>query len=1310
MEANANRGQGRKSAVGGTPVASSMYTKVIPRHLRARTSSPQGASTAGVSPTCAEGATQPKSTSAAPQPAPLNLTCSGKSEPTFSPVTLLRQQNLGFSPVCKQVSVSYLSVTAELKDSGLLEPCRQRAERGQLGAEKQSDGERCSPKEPSHSVQRKSTDGQKDSSDSRSSTASGRSADQKTNAKKGSLHTEHGTDVVEEGATMESDKDDGYCALKTIAKPFERRGWKSERRRHKEDWCPSGLQQKRYQCSEGDVSPAGVVWQDIRGPRRGSSELTTQDGHQTLRPISVRDTPQMQKELKALSSSAPADHVFQNVGRTTMTLEESCQLVFPHRAKGPRHTGSNSQESVNEQTGTGLGNRETNGHTDSQKDEGEDKLSVTESVDSHFDAGPQRSALKNSETAKPEATPPNNRTNTVMTPASSSKGAQRKLTPEEKCTEETAQKQNPEDKDITSTSSQHTSDSLSSGEKDSRSLQHDTLIPQNSSSALSDEFQAVRILQSCSACLKLCRDVRLLHCFHLLCEQCIRFGEDDSLQCGFCGAEQTLPHGGVLLLRDLFPSLFDLLAAPDSACLLSPTDPAALHGSSSQVQSQDHQAEFRESDVCMTALLKTTEETGQADNTCVQGNVEVEKASSATSTASITTSTITPRTGPIPGTLECPDRLCSMESGVSQTKQTPGEKLTKANVRKQPQDVVTDSSDSDDVDSYSITSLSDSSDNANNEHDTRNPKNLSTCIENTAAIQHSGKDQTLTRQSRTCGACHAQADLQHACVTCGGIGLCAGCYTAHLTLPVTRNHELMELTLSRTPLSPLTLLSHHQPLCGFHGQDLALQCCTCAQLLCHRCVTPQHAGHEVRELGQLQHAGRKQFLTLKRGIKQHVLTARSSQRAVTQQLDKARTTRQNVRQSIHDCARRHFQRLTSQTQTLTRDVETCTQSVLQQLTSSDLDFWYVQRGGERLRCLLNVITEDTPRLTQLILHTTCQVGEVESVVFQSDLILEDHLAAGPTLGRVCTLATSVPDTSMKIHAVFQTPGEVNALAVTPYKEVVCVSFPAASCQVWHRHGALLVDVSRHVTEPSEVKVTPSGILVILGSDENQPTGGGKACVTFFSPSGSVLANVPLSSTLQHTHMDCPTHSRLLISDGENRTITMYSLDILADQPTLTILRRVSHSTLIDPRHVTITVTGHWLVNDQGYFMRVVSPEDHVTTVLTEDEPEAVLQPPRPTRQRCSRRMLNSVCCDTRGRMMAVDSGKNGLYFVTSCSVEGGERHFVLLQELKPSCHVTAMAVDPRNDEVVLGMSDGTVYIVSVGLDEVLMPADDSFVV
>ena len=82
------------------------------------------------------------------------------------------------------------------------------------------------------------------------------------------------------------------------------------------------------------------------------------------------------------------------------------------------------------------------------------------------------------------------------------------------------------------------------------------------------------------------------------------------------------------------------------------------------------------------------------------------------------------------------------------------------------------------------------------------------------------------------------------------------------------------VTATATSLSPLTLLGRHQPVCPRHGQDLALQCCTCGLFLCHRCLAPQHASHEIRELGNLCHTGRKQFSGLQRSIKQYVLVAR----------------------------------------------------------------------------------------------------------------------------------------------------------------------------------------------------------------------------------------------------------------------------------------------------------------------------------------------------------------------------------------------------------------------------------------------------
>ena len=278
-------------------------------------------------------------------------------------------------------------------------------------------------------------------------------------------------------------------------------------------------------------------------------------------------------------------------------------------------------------------------------------------------------------------------------------------------------------------------------------------------------------------------------------------------------------------------------------------------------------------------------------------------------------------------------------------------------------------------------------------------------------------------------------------------------------------------------------------------------------------------------------------------------------------------------------------------------------------------------------------------------------------------------------------------------------GEVNAIAATPYNELVCVSSTRGTCQVWDQHGVMLADVSRHVTRPSDVQVTPSGIVVVLGADGTACSSKGSraACLTFMSPAGSLLGRLPLPSEVHLTHVHCPSDSHVLVSDTVKQQITLYAVEGLRSPqgPRATTLRQFSHPTALrHPRNVTETVAGDWLVNDRGGFMKLVSREGHVTTVLTEDEPDAAIQPPRSFRnESCyySDRFLTSVCCDSRGRMMAADCGKNGLYVITVSESSGhGERHFVSLQELTSAFHVTCMTVDQQN-HIIVGMSDGCVY-------------------
>lgn len=254
---------------------------------------------------------------------------------------------------------------------------------------------------------------------------------------------------------------------------------------------------------------------------------------------------------------------------------------------------------------------------------------------------------------------------------------------------------------------------------------------------------------------------------------------------------------------------------------------------------------------------------------------------------------------------------------------------------------------------------------------------------------------------------------------------------------------------------------------------------------------------------------------------------------------------------------------------------------------------------------------------------------------------------------------------------------------------------------------MICDVSRHVTEPADVRVTPNGLLVILGLDSQSTEG--NACLTLLSPAGSLLTRFPLSSQVPFTRFHCQSDTRILVSDELSQTVTLYAIE-KADKPGCCCLRTVRqvvvhhyHGLLVSPRHVTINPTGDWLVNDGGYFLRAMSPEGEVTTVLSEDDPEAVKQPPRSSRyedcQLSKTRWLTSVWCDSSGRMLVADVGKNGVYIATAGTSENrGERVFLSLQEVTSAARLTAMAVD-KHDRLIVGLSDGSVYILKIGSDE-----------
>ena len=289
---------------------------------------------------------------------------------------------------------------------------------------------------------------------------------------------------------------------------------------------------------------------------------------------------------------------------------------------------------------------------------------------------------------------------------------------------------------------------------------------------------------------------------------------------------------------------------------------------------------------------------------------------------------------------------------------------------------------------------------------------------------------------------------------------------------------------------------------------------------------------------------------------------------------------------------------------------------------------------------------------------------------------------------------------------------MSSLSPTPYDELVCVSSAAGTCRVWDRQGALLCDVSGHVTRPVDAQATPCGILVVLGSDPGSPLHGARrACLTLLSPSGSLLGRLPLPSPAQSTRVHCQGDCRVLVSDEAGGTVTLYAIE-RGDRPRLRPLRQASHRQLLrSPRHASVSLTGDWLVNDGGFFLRAVSPEGEVVTVLTEDEPGAALLPPprRASRyESCGekRRHLTSVCCDSRGRVLAADVGKNGIYVATAgSSAHCGHRHFVSLQEVtssssssSSSSHLTAMTVD-QHDRVIVGLSDGSVCVLKFGSED-----------
>ncbi|KAK7116145.1 nucleolar protein dao-5-like isoform X2 [Littorina saxatilis] len=1004
------------------------------------------------------------------------------------------------------------------------------------------------------------------------------------------------------------------------------------------------------------------------------------------------------------------------VSEDCMALEQGCKVVFPHEE------GQEAAEYTNTETTSEGGNQVSRGNADRDHSESEH----------HHDAQPISDGGSEEDIAA-NGSQMSFRYNTSfgwITPPRS--GSQCSL------------EQN----------KQYDSDGVQS------------ISPQDSrKNSLSDNSESLVVLQTCSACTLPSTELTLMQCFHLVCPSCVLPGKHDRIKCAVCKADQAAPQDGVTLLADMFPGFLDVLnslaqAADDTThdqeqetaetsanCDQSfqkeeATEPSLLkkkqtgqsgtNGVKDTASSANMHADAQESQVRTgTANAKSqkqqpeTEENRVDRNTSEMGSsVKCDKTSPTVSSATAVKISEDSTGSKDDNSFQETSQKGIVEASTVQTTAMNKEKKTtdKKNATK---DTSADKSTTDmnHKDEASCTESTTTGVTHNEPAKADENKESSSSKENVTANttdiesdkpggNESSSSSAVTKiQRQTCGACREEADTQHACVTCGGIPLCAGCHTAHLTLPVTRSHQFV--TVTSTSLSPVTLISRHQPVCPTHGQDLAVQCCTCGVFLCHRCVAPAHTTHKVRDLGNLYHIGKKQFSGLQRSIKQHLLSARSSRRSLDEQIQRVEKTELKVCKSIRASAQRHIDRIECQVEELSHEVSRQCKLRRCALDKTKRNVTHVQDEGRKLRGVLVAISDDTPHLTSLILHNSCQarfdrlrhkaslrVEEFPDLVFCEDVVLEGVLAKDRSLGTIQTLAPGLPDTMMHVLSAFKTEGEVSSVAATPFSELVITSTALGTCRVWDQQGVLLYDVSRHVTQPRDVRVTPGGVIVVLGSDTSSGKGRA-ACLTLLSPAGSLLSRLPLSSEARLTRIDCPSDTHILVSDEADRTVTLYALQ-QSGKISLRPLRKVHHEKhLKAPRHVAVNITGDWLVNERGYYLRLVSPEDHVATVLSEDEPEAALHPPRSSRystvgsRSTPNRLLTSVCCDSRGRMLAADAGKNGVYITTTGPSGTGERHFVSLHEVTPSSHVTAMAVD-KHDRIIVGMSDGIVRILKIG--------------
>ncbi|KAK7499676.1 hypothetical protein BaRGS_00009017 [Batillaria attramentaria] len=761
---------------------------------------------------------------------------------------------------------------------------------------------------------------------------------------------------------------------------------------------------------------------------------------------------------------------------------------------------------------------------------------------------------------------------------------------------------------------------------------------------------SISVLQTCAACLQPCEDLKLLLCFHIMCPACASSGcsERDGSQvivCAVCQAEHATSPEGPTSLSDVYPGLLteSFSCSKAAACSLE-TENITSGKDASQ----------RYSDASLTSE-------GQ------RSSVDLKPPESA-----------------------------SRERSASCVKSAkPGDALSQEDAKNATSSTARASNVGEDVPENTANSTF-------------------TDTHKSQASSGSSQDSTATSESQTrvCGACLTRSDTCHTCVTCGGVLLCEGCRTAHLNLPVTRSHEVLALD----SVSPLVLLARRQLTCSVHGQDLALMCSTCGLFLCHRCLTPQHARHDTKELASVFHSKRKQLSTLQRTIKQHVLAVKSAGRTLDEHLAKVERSRQKLCEAIQETAQRHVQQINTLAADLAKEVNHKTDGRREVLEKDRAVVRRAKLEGQKLRCVLGAVTDQTPHLTSLTLLHTCQARyealrneaplseeDFEDLVFCPDPRLDVELGRQAALGSLRTVSQGVPDTVMTAVGSFRVCRDLSGLAVTPYGEVVSISTNGGSCQVWDCQGVMLMDASRHVTRPTAVHVLTSGVIAILDADKSATAGtgkGGNSCLKLLSPAGTLLSQLPLSSPANATRVHCPNEYAVLVSDGLHKTVTLCSME--KGSSVLTKLRTVSNERLLSaPRHVTVNVTADWVVSDGGSTLKVITPDGEINTLLSNDEIEAVLQPPR---RSCyaprpgDTRALGDVCCDSRGHVIAADVGKCGLYVITGGSANNRERHFVSLKALAPSTRMATICIDGQ-DRIYVGMQDGSVSILKIGAQD-----------